>query len=122
MRGRASLGIKIPVITTSICADKDVLDAVGEDAMGWVFAGASEDKDTPERAIMRGILQPIMNVPAEEITAASLGLGGLGYLQIMSLVDYAKQEEALRGLQVRIQRCSSDFCSGCLHLVGVIHQ
>ena len=94
MRGRASLGIKIPVITTSICADKDVLDAVGEDAMGWVFAGASEDKDTPERAIMREILQPIMNVPAEEITGASLGLGGLGYLQIMSLVDYANQMQA----------------------------
>lgn len=44
MRARASLGITIPVITTNICADKDVIDAVGDDATGWYFAGLAEER------------------------------------------------------------------------------
>ncbi|MFM8531883.1 MAG: ABC transporter substrate-binding protein [Ilumatobacteraceae bacterium] len=91
MRARASLGITTPVITTNICADKDVIDAVGDDATGWYFAGLAEEKDTPERAILKRTLAPVMGIPEEEVTAASLGLGGLGYVLWMSLVDYGQK-------------------------------
>ena len=91
MRARASLGITIPVITTNICADKDVIDAVGDDATGWYFAGLPEEKETPDRALLRRLLAPIMEVPEEEVTAAALGLGGLGYTLWMSLIDYGNK-------------------------------
>lgn len=91
MRGRASLGITIPVLTTNICADKDVIDQVGDDATGWTFIGVPEDKETPERALIRKIVSPVMGVPEDEIDAASLGLGGLGIILTLSLRDYAMQ-------------------------------
>lgn len=89
MRGRAALGITIPVITTAACADKDVLDQVGDDAMGWMFAGLAEDADTPERDLQRRLLAPVLGAPEDEVTNASYGLGGLGYLMYMSLVEAA---------------------------------
>lgn len=88
MRGRASLGITIPVITTNICADKDVIDVVGDEAEGWMFAGLAEEKDTPERALLKKLLAPVMGISEDEVTAAGLGLGGLGYSLYMSLIDY----------------------------------
>ncbi len=88
MRARASLGITIPVISTSICADKDVIDVVGDDATGWYFAGLAEDRDTPERDLQRRLLAPVLEVEEEEVSTTSLGLGGLGYTMWMSLVDY----------------------------------
>lgn len=91
MRARASLGITLPVITTNICADKDVIDAVGDDATGWYFAGLPEEKETPERDLLRRLLAPVMEVPEEEVTAAALGLGGLGYTLWMSLIDYGNK-------------------------------
>ena len=91
MRGRASLGITTPVITTNICADKDVIDVVGDDAEGWMFAGLPEETETPERALLRKLLAPVMGIAEDEVTAAGLGLGGLGYSLFMSLVDYGNQ-------------------------------
>jgi len=88
MRARASLGITTPVITTNICADKDVIDVVGDDATGWYFAGLAEDRDTPERDLQRRLLAPVLEVEEEEVSTTSLGLGGLGYTMWMSLVDY----------------------------------
>lgn len=99
MRGRASLGITIPVITTSACADKSVIDVVGDDALGWVFAGLAEDVDTPDRLLQRELLAPVLGVTPQEVTVASLGLNGLGYSLYMSLVDYANQMNA-DGLEV----------------------
>lgn len=91
MRGRASLGITIPVITTNICADRDVIDVVGDEAEGWMFAGLPEEKDTPDRALLRKLLAPLLGIAEDEVTAAGLGLGGLGYSLYMSLIDYAGQ-------------------------------
>ncbi|MCX6541117.1 MAG: ABC transporter substrate-binding protein [Actinobacteria bacterium] len=58
MRGRAALGITIPVITTGICSSKEVLKEVGDDAVGWVFAGVNESVDSPQRTIMRARSAP----------------------------------------------------------------
>ncbi len=91
MRGRAALGIEIPVITTAACAEKDVIDEVGDDALGWMFAGLAQDDDSAERRLQRMLLAPVMGVEESEITTASYGLGGLGYLMYMTLVDAAQQ-------------------------------
>ncbi len=89
IRGRASLGITIPVITTAICSSGDVLDEVGDDAVGWSFVGASTQEETPESAILAEVLAPALGVAPEDVDSASLGLGGLGLLGIMSLAEYA---------------------------------
>lgn len=94
MRARASLGIETPVVTTSICADADVISAVGDDANGWYFAGLPEDKDTPERALLTKLLAPVMGISEEEVTPTGLGLGGLGYTMWMSLYDYGQKMAA----------------------------
>lgn len=99
MRGRALLGIQIPVITTAACADKDVIDQVGDDATGWMFAGLAEDVATPERNLQRRLLAPVLGVDESELTTASYGLGGLGYLMYMSLVE-ATQKMLDSGLEV----------------------
>ncbi len=94
MRGRAALGITIPVLTTGICASKDVIDQVGDDAVGWVFAGVQSSVDNPARAILRKILSPVIGKPEAEIDPNSLSLGGLGYLMVMSLADYSNKMAA----------------------------
>ena len=89
IRGRASLGIDIPALTTSICAETAVLDEVGDDAVGWTFAGIQTDEDTPEQEILRDILSPALGIAPEEVDPNALGLGGLGLIMAMSLATYA---------------------------------
>jgi branched-chain amino acid transport system substrate-binding protein len=89
MRGRTALAITTPVITTSICSSKEVLDVVGDDALGWLFVGVQSDRDTPERKAMQQIMAPVLKIPADKIAGNVLGLGGLGLLGVMSLADYA---------------------------------
>ncbi len=58
MRGRVSLGIETPVITTAICSSAEVIDVVGDDAVGWYFIGAStEESGTPEADDLQAILR-----------------------------------------------------------------
>ncbi len=89
IRGRASLGIEIPVVTTSICADSDVIAEVGDDALGWYFVGISTQEDTPELAILQEILAPVIGVAPEEVDSTALGLGGLGLVTTLSIAGYA---------------------------------
>lgn len=94
IRGRAAMGITIPVITTAICSGKSVLDEVGDDAIGWSFVGSSTQQDTPELAILQEILSPALGVPPEEVDSTALGLGALGLIMIMSLTTFANQMDA----------------------------
>jgi branched-chain amino acid transport system substrate-binding protein len=94
MRGRASLGIEIPVLTTGICAGKDVIDAVGDDANGWFFTGVSTQQDSPELAILEEIVAPTQGVDPSEVDSTSLGLGGLALFEIMSLATWANMMSA----------------------------
>lgn len=89
MRGRASLGIDIPVITTGICGEAGVIDEVGDDALGWYFVGIETDDPTPEQAILQEILSPVFGVPPEEVAAE--GLGALALNMAMSLAVYSNQ-------------------------------
>lgn len=97
IRGRAALGIDIPVITTAICSGKTVLDEVGDDALGWAFVGSSTQEDTPQLAILQEILAPALGVSPEEVDSTALGLGALGLIGVMSLAMYANMIQANGG-------------------------
>jgi hypothetical protein len=83
------LGIETPVLASSECASKEVIDQVGDDALGWTFLGAQTNEETPANALIREIMAPVLGVPAEEVDPASLGLGGLGVIQAMTLAKFA---------------------------------
>jgi branched-chain amino acid transport system substrate-binding protein len=94
MRARASLGIEIPVLTTGICSSSDVIDEVGDDALGWNFIGVQTQEDTPGLAILQDIMAPVLGVEPEEVDSTALGLGGLGLLMTMSLATYSNMMAA----------------------------
>jgi hypothetical protein len=89
MRGRVALGIDTPVLASSACAATEVIEQVGDDALGWTFLGAQTNEDTPANDLIRKILAPKLGVPEEEVDPASLGLGGLGTIQAMTLAKFA---------------------------------
>jgi branched-chain amino acid transport system substrate-binding protein len=94
IRGRAALGIEIPVITTAICSGKTVLDEVGDEALGWAFVGVQTQRDTPQLAILQEMLAPVLGVSPEEVDSTALGLGALGVQLIMSLATYTNIMQA----------------------------
>ncbi len=94
IRGRAALGITIPVITTAICSSAEVLDEVGDDAIGWNFVGVRTQEDTPQLAILQEIVAPTLGVEPKDVDSTALGLGSLGLIEIMSLAQYADMMSA----------------------------
>jgi branched-chain amino acid transport system substrate-binding protein len=89
MRGRTSLGITTPVLATSSCAASDVIDQVGDEALGWIFLGAQTNEPSPSNDLIGEIMAPVLGVPADEVDPSSLGLGGLGIIQAMTLAQFA---------------------------------
>ena len=85
MRGRVSLGIETPVITTAICSSAEVIDEVGDDAVGWYFVGAETEREgTPEAAALDEILEALGFTNSTE-----LGLGALGVTGLLTLATIA---------------------------------
>jgi branched-chain amino acid transport system substrate-binding protein len=85
IRGRVTLGIETPVITTAICSSAEVIDVVGDDAEGWYFIGAStEETGTPEADDLQVILESLGFTNSTE-----MGLGGLGVTGLLSLATIA---------------------------------
>ena len=85
MRGRVSLGIETPVITTAICSSAEVIDEVGDDAVGWYFVGAQTEREgTPEAAAFDEILEALGFTNSTE-----LGLGALGVTGLLTLATIA---------------------------------
>ncbi|WP_051062963.1 ABC transporter substrate-binding protein [Ilumatobacter nonamiensis] len=91
MRGRAALGIEIPVLTTAICADSEVIAEVGDDALGWNFAGIASEEEGLELDILREVLAPAMGGDPADVDPTALGLGGLGFITMMSVATYGNQ-------------------------------
>jgi branched-chain amino acid transport system substrate-binding protein len=85
MRGRTTLGIETPVITTAICSSAEVIDVVGDEAVGWYFIGAAtEETGTPEADDLQVILESFGYTNSTE-----LGLGGLSVTGLFSLAGIA---------------------------------
>lgn len=91
MRARASLGLDVPVVTTSACATTEVLEQVGDDADGWVFVGAATPAETPANTILREIMGPVIGVAPDEVDPAALGLGNLALFLIMTIAVVGQQ-------------------------------
>lgn len=84
MRARVLLGVTAPAITTPICASGEVIDVVGDDAVGWNFVAIGSAGDTPAAQELDAIVALGHDDPA-----ASLGLGALGITEIMTLARVA---------------------------------
>ncbi len=97
MRARASLAVDTPVITTGICSSTDVLEQVGDDAVGWSFVGVTTRADTPASHLVQEIMAPVLGVEPDEVDQASLGLGALGLYLVMSVGVYGNQIAASGG-------------------------
>ena len=91
MRARVSLAIETPVIATGICGSTEVIDQVGDDAMGWSFVGVTAKDDSPANALLQEIMAPVLGVAPEEVDRAALGLGALGLFLPMSTAVYANE-------------------------------
>jgi branched-chain amino acid transport system substrate-binding protein len=85
MRARVSLGVDTPMISTAICGSAEVIDVVGDDAVGWSFVGVGGPTDQPDDAVLAELIEPVYG--AAEST--SLGLGALGINQVMTLARVA---------------------------------
>lgn len=90
MRGRTALGITTPVITTPICASSEVIDVVGDDAVGWNFIAIGSPQETPATSDFAALIEPGHG----DADATSLGLGALGVTQIMTLARVANRVAA----------------------------
>lgn len=78
MRGRAALGSDIPVLASSTCSNAEVLEAVGDDAIGWIFLPAGTRPDTPDILALKEAIAPLLEVenPAD-VVVSDLGLGAV---------------------------------------------
>lgn len=85
MRGRVLLGIETPMISTAICGSAEVIDVVGDDALGWSFVGVGAPADTPAAKAFDELLEPGYG----DASSTSLGLGALGIGQVMTLAVVA---------------------------------
>lgn len=95
MRGYQSLGLTTPAITTNVCANKNVLDVVGDAAEGWVFSGAGPRQPGAESDVLLGALAAVQGVPIEDVN--QFGFASVGFIQFMSMVDFANMAAEATG-------------------------
>ena len=72
MRGRVALGIDTPVVSTAICGSAEVIDVVGDDAVGWSFVGVGAPARHARGAAFAELTEPAYG----ELSTTSLGVGG----------------------------------------------
>ncbi len=85
IRARVSLGLDTPTISTPICGSAEVIDVVGDDALGWYFVGNGAPDDSASAQTLEEIIEPAYGAEG----AGSLGLGALGIGQAMGLARVA---------------------------------
>jgi branched-chain amino acid transport system substrate-binding protein len=85
MRGRVSLGIDTPVITTAICSAAEVIDVVGDDAEGWYFIGAQTERSgTPQAEDLQAVLDVLGFSNSTELGLGALAVNGLMTLALIA--------------------------------------
>lgn len=85
IRARVSLALDLPTISTPICGSAEVIDVVGDDALGWYFVGAGASDGSASAQTLDEIIEPEYGADA----SGSLGLGALGIGQVMGLANVA---------------------------------
>jgi branched-chain amino acid transport system substrate-binding protein len=95
MRARESLGITTPVVTSNVCANRDILSVAGTAAEGWHFAGAQEEVPPTPGDPMMEALSKVQGVPITEVN--QYGFATVGFILFMSVVDFANATAATTG-------------------------
>lgn len=100
IRGRAALGSDVPVLAANTCTNGEVLEAVGDDAFGWIFLPGGDREDTVESIAFKTALAPVLGVddPAD-VVVSDLGLGSLSPIVVFT-VAAAANDLAERGEEV----------------------
>ncbi len=93
IRARASAGIETPMVSTAICSSAEVIDVVGDDAVGWSFVAVGTPNPTAAESVFNEIIAPVYG----DGGGSSLGLGALGITQVMTLARVANAVAAEGG-------------------------
>lgn len=98
IRGRAALGSDVPVLAANTCTNSDVLEAVGDDAFGWIFLPGGEPPGTAEALALKTAIAPVAGVEnPEDVVPSDLGLGSLSPIVVFTVAAAANDLAANGG-------------------------
>ena len=87
MRARADLGLDVPTFASTACLSESVLDAVGDAAIGWYFAGASGGPESDDSLVMRRYVAELTGKRPDQIDR--YGFTSLGWSQMLTIWQVA---------------------------------
>jgi branched-chain amino acid transport system substrate-binding protein len=87
IRARKSLGITVPALTTGLCRSKDVIDVVGDDADGWIFATGDDTGEFMQT--MKQSVADLKKIKADEVNTG--GFTTIGYVVMLTMADAANK-------------------------------
>ncbi len=85
IRARTALGIDTPVISTGLCRNKDVIDVVGDEAVGWIFATGDDSGDQFD--VITQAIADFKGIEPDEVNTG--GFSVIGFLQLMTMYEAA---------------------------------
>jgi branched-chain amino acid transport system substrate-binding protein len=98
IRGRAALGSDVPVLAANTCTNGEVLEAVGDDAFGWIFLPGGEPEGTAEALALKTAIAPVAGVEnPEDVVPSDLGLGSLSPIVVFTVAAAANDLAATGG-------------------------
>lgn len=83
MRARVELGVTAPVFSNTACLADRVIEAVGDDAVGWYFAGSTGGVETDDTKTMRKYVAAVTGGTPEEVDP--FGFTSLGWLEMLTV-------------------------------------
>ncbi len=87
MRARSALGLTLPALAIATCATKDVLDAAGADASGWLIGGSFDEKSKTVKITRKYIAKAAGVSPKKANTG---GFAAIGFQALASLAETAQ--------------------------------
>jgi hypothetical protein len=83
MRARVELGVTAPVFSNTACLADRVIEAVGDDAVGWYFAGSTGGVETDDSKTMKKYVAGVTGGTPEEVDP--FGFTSLGWLEMLTV-------------------------------------
>ncbi len=97
MRGRVAIGTDVPVIASNTCAVGEVLEAAGDDAMGWYFTAGGDRPDSVEIQAVKEAVALDIGGGAADVRLSDQGLGSLPPLMFFTFAAAANDLAASGG-------------------------
>lgn len=125
MRARVELQVEVPAFTNTACLADTVINAVGDAAQGWYFAGSQGGVESADTDLMRQYVGKVVNKAPEDVDV--FGFTTLGWIQTLSIWKVAKisdrrsqdRQSLIRSDKerepcgVRMQNCNVDQSLRC---------